>query len=492
ISTQICTTCGAAAGQPCCNGTTCTGANLACNTTSRVCYSCGGLGQPCCSNACPLGTAAQPLYCSANTCTACGANGQICCSGAVTPAGTNCTSPLSCNSTNRCTSCGGIGQPCCAGSRCNSQSGVVCQSGTCRACGSAIGQPCCGSDYGVPVSAPYGSCTGLFGSAVCYRAGGSSCSYSTSYSDNTCVPCGQPGQPCCGPVGGGGCYYGWGSSGALSSSGTGCFSTCGVPATCDSGAVCQGSPSFLCATCGGSGQPCCAASPGPQCTASFHTCSSGTCIPCGATYQSLCPTAPYCSGTNVPNGGICWPQCTEGTISPAGCFCGSLRTSGYCCFNSAGNILYTPSTPCCTPSGWGQNCICGITPVSGSTNWCYNDQNIVPDCADSTAITSACKCGSTYATNGYCCSGTWRATECPCGDYNQPCCASLLWNGWYGCYAAYAGCVHPPGATSGGGTCLSGNAGSGGATPATAGPCGSSSRFCYWYGCNPLYDKCTP
>ena len=91
---------------------------------------------------------------------------------------------------------------------------------------------------------------------------------------------------------------------------------------------------------------------------------------------------------------------------------GSGCTSASQCGTTTTCITYTCSGGVCSNvKHSGLSC----TTAGGQAGTCSSDGICVsstPDCTIGSAITSACKCGGTTYTSGYCCSGGWQSTTC--------------------------------------------------------------------------------
>jgi hypothetical protein len=215
--------CGAA-GQPCCQDSTCTVTGSCC--VGGVCLA---DGEDCAEE---LGS------CEEGACGGfadrCGGDGLPCCAGSPRGEGAAndfCTSPgLACDQASRtCRPCGGSGQPCCEGNLCDDggccdwipwdesrscvADGDSCAEteGTCSAgaCGGGtcglVGLPCCGR-WGGSCTGPYATCDGAactgcggLGQTCCPSAVGAWCGapYVCSRDGDECVECGGRDQPCC-------------------------------------------------------------------------------------------------------------------------------------------------------------------------------------------------------------------------------------------------------------------------------------------------------
>ncbi len=476
---QPCGTDGAACCQPnnlCPNAGT---QNLSCDVSiippatapALLCYNCGALSQRCCGGM--GGSCASPSFCnSTGMCATCGlAAGDQCCSGSLCVQGA--AQNLTCNYTSpavppyKCVNCGNGGQSCCPGNSCRST--ATCVSGTCYAnctlgapitaqcaCGGTLRAansgycskgnafyaalptcpslaaisgndpltneaPCvCNSTAQPPVPAPAANgqycCNGVQQAAACsftacadMQAGyckcgtGPNCNTNqycslTGTTANTCVPLctalspDSNGYYASTPAANGPCLCGATAAKAVCSSAQKCVTYAGTAQCAD--APCSSSP------------------------------VASTCLCSASSPSQVCTAGNYCSGAT------CHPQCPEGRISGT-CMCESgVRVGGttgstynICCSNHYyGNGM----TTCCGLTGWDNSwyCGCGGAGVVDSTNeWCYNGNTIVQTCNvslgnldSSSHVISACKCGTTYATSGYCVNNAWSSTMPACAN----------------------------------------------------------------------------
>lgn len=199
-------TCGASGGD-CCLGSSWSACSFGDNCSGSSCTSaCGGsVGAACCWASPWCGT---KMYCSGQTatqtgsCQSCGAVGQHCCANNSCPTSGACTAGIC--------ACGGLGQPCCAVTGCGgTNSGLMCEGGTCQSCGK-LGSLCCADNTCaaggscVPSTPPQCACGGL--NEPC--CSGSFCGTNTGYqcTNNVCLAPKQTGPQCsavgaaCGPT----------------------------------------------------------------------------------------------------------------------------------------------------------------------------------------------------------------------------------------------------------------------------------------------------
>ena len=142
------------ANQTCCANSTCTASGYACNTTSNICSGCGASAGQLCCNSNGNYSCASPLLCNTTaavkTCYSCGGANQTCCGGSACDANYTCQSGIC--KTPPSTACGEDTHLCCAGLACNT--GFVCAMGFCQSesnsnvtnCG-WYGAACCGTTH---------------------------------------------------------------------------------------------------------------------------------------------------------------------------------------------------------------------------------------------------------------------------------------------------------------------------------------------------------
>lgn|GEM_PF-429684 len=440
---NVCQHCGRA-GEACCenpatgNLDLCTGANVLCDATAAPvprCYSCGGANQPCCPEQPGPQCAGANSVCTNNVCVACGEVGQPCCGGATcTAANTVCD--LAATPAPACVLCGGAGQPCCSaqpGPQC--AQGYACGAGSIclTACAAEGATGCqCGANFCAlnsqycflsanPPSCVPACAQGAIASAcVCGADGIRSNGYCCSghyFQSTACCPI--TGLSTAATT----CYCG-GAARTVDGAATWCYnnlqtSACaaGLTNIPQGGCVCGGT--YRASGCCYNGQYSAGA-----CSTLCTTDAQSSCR-CGALVGGAdCSATQYCA-LNINPTGTCRPACTLQAAIGATCKCGSsganngLYSNGYCCGTGAG--AYSAATACCPANGLEQNCFCAgtATTVSGASQWCYNNLNVVSACPQNPSQTAAgttCVCGGTYGANRPygCCNadGSYNAGAC--------------------------------------------------------------------------------